>query len=81
MRSSPDTPAANPQERYGRAMEVYRRGGLFRRRALLPPGAAAATLRTGDIVLRLTEQVGSLGLAGLTLSGFSHCGEIGRAHV
>lgn len=76
MRERPDTSVVSPEDRYRRAMEVYRHGGLFSRKTLSPPGVAAASIRTGDIVLRLSEHVGSLGLAGLTLSGFSHCGVV-----
>lgn len=55
-----------------RDMAVYSRGGLFDETAPSPP--EAASLRPGDILLRVVAHAGSLGVAMTMLSGYAHCG-------
>ena len=59
--------------RLGREMEVLRHGGLYGRATAAPD---AYRPRSGDVVVRLLASHESLGLAAVSLSGYSHCGVV-----
>lgn len=59
-------------------MTVLRQGGLFGAFPTRCASGASYSPRAGDIVLRLLAAPGSLGLASLSLSGYSHCGVVNR---